>query len=208
MTNNFKVNYIGTNPYDKIGSALQKYYRYSNGLYYKSIHNEFDIMGPKSMEEMDKFIEERMVELSNIYGSVGEITRYENPVGYLSHSLSMIENYIGTENGEDLFKRTILNLSYSNPFHYRYMVIEVSDNGITYLNGSDDIEDAKGMAFALVNPMNDIDSDSIYYIRDMVTDEYHKCSVCTQELIDNPETLDNATQVVCPLYEYICYGHI
>lgn len=212
MTNNFKVNYIGANPYDKIGSALQRYYRYSDRLYHKSIHNEFDIMGVKSVDEIDSFIEERMVELNKNEYCVGEIVRYPIAVGYREISLSMDENCIGTSTNEDLLKRTLFNMAYNrvkNTLNTRYVIVKVDNDNISYIEGSDNFETVKSMVFSLVNPeIDDCDYDSIYYIRDMVKDEFHKCSCFVNDFMGEIVKESNACRIILPLYEYVCYGHI
>ena len=212
MTNNFKVNYIGANPYDKIGSALQAYYRYSNRLYQKTIMNEFECMGPKSIDNMDNFIEERMVELNKNGNCVGEIVRYPSAVGYREISLSVEKNSIGTSTNKDLLKRTIFNMAYNrvrNTLKTRYVIVKVDDDNISYIEGSDDFETAKSMVFSFINPEIDgCDYDSIYYIRDMIEDEFHKCSCFTCDIMGEIDKEDNDCQIILPLYEYICYGHI
>lgn len=212
MTNNFKGTYIGTNPAHHLSSAFR--FRGDtccfSSLYQKVINNEFDYMGEKSEDTVDGFIENRMIELNNQNGCVGEIVRVGKAVGYMGYYLSVDGDDIGSETSADLLKRTLFNLAYRTHLNSRYAIIKVTNDNISYIKGYDDFETAKSMVFSLINPLiDDCDYDSIYYIRDFKTDKYHKCSLITSE---NPtctttEKTTN-TQIILPMYQYICYGHI
>ena len=203
MKKNFKVSYVGVNPYYRLSSHIIHQIGYYENIYQMAVNEAFDYYDKQS----EDFVNARIEELNQKIGCFGEIVRVSDVVGYQKYYLNVIENCISHS---DIFKRVLLNMGKENYNGCRYAVICVNGNHNSYVYGVDSYEDAKSFVFNKTNPLTDnCDYDSIYYIRDMEKDEYHKCEMSFEEDMTNISTeQSNATQIILPMYRYVAYGHI